>query len=221
MNHSDVESFLELWASAQEQYGKRPGPGAANLAFEVLKHLPLSDIAHALTKHLSDPVRGQFAPKPADVIAWLSPPANQDGRPGVEEAWALMPKQERDSEVITDEMAAAFGAALSLISDGDLIGARMAFKEVYLRAVETARAAGKPVRWFPSLGHDVEARAPALRRAVELGRLTQQRAVALLPSLDLATIDPNGHARLAHVKAPLLAKLRSPTTDSASEEIAA
>jgi len=64
----DAPAFMEIWASAQEYYGKRPSPGAANLAFEVLRRFDLGDIARAVSNHLADPDCGQFAPKPADVV---------------------------------------------------------------------------------------------------------------------------------------------------------
>lgn len=150
----------------------------------------------------------------ADVITRIS---DSDGRPGVEEAWAMLPKHEADSEVITQEMAVAFGAARPLLDAGDVIAARMAFKEVYERQVQQARVNREPVRWFPSLGHDVEARGPVLRRAVELGRLTRQRAVELLPSIDLAPPDPSGGARLAQIRAQVVAQLEAPTKELASE----
>lgn len=68
MTEHDAPAFMELWASAQEYYGKRPSPGTANLAFEVLRRFDFGDIARAVSLHLADPDRGQFAPKPADVV---------------------------------------------------------------------------------------------------------------------------------------------------------
>jgi hypothetical protein len=99
-----------------------------------------------------------------------------DGRPGAEEAWSMIPKNEDTSVVWSDEMALAFGIAGSLIADGDMIAARMAFKESYTRMVADARDARKPVNWTPSLGHDPRGRAGALLLAVEKGRLTMSQA---------------------------------------------
>jgi hypothetical protein len=44
-----------------------------------------------------------------------------DGRPGAEEAWAMVPKDEEESAVITGEMRFAMGVALRLLADGDAI----------------------------------------------------------------------------------------------------
>lgn len=105
-----------------------------------------------------------------------------DGRPGVEEAWSMLPKSEADSVVWTAEIAEAFGDCLPLIQEGDMIAARMAFKEKYLQLVQTARNEQRSVVWVPSLGHDLTGREQALFHAVEKGRLSQERVKALLPS---------------------------------------
>jgi hypothetical protein len=104
-----------------------------------------------------------------------------DGRPGVEEAWSMIPHSEAGSVVWTDEMATAFGAASPLLAMGDHIAARMAFREVYQAAVSRARDARTPPVWRPSLGWDVAGRETALREAVEKGRLSAEQATALLP----------------------------------------
>jgi hypothetical protein len=114
-----------------------------------------------------------------------------DGRPGVEAAWSMIKWDERETFVWTDEMQRAFGAASELMSNGDAIGARMAFKEVYTAELSKARDAGKPVRWTASLG-DASGREHVLREAVEAGRLTAQAATLCLPSgnfTDSATPD--------------------------------
>ena len=103
-----------------------------------------------------------------------------DGRPGVEEAWASCPKDEETSCVWTQEMCEAFGAARPLLRDGDSVGARMTFKEVYSRLVENARREGVSVRWEPSLGWDKGDRVRALAEAVEKKRFRADAALNLL-----------------------------------------
>lgn len=102
-----------------------------------------------------------------------------DGRPGPEEAWAMIPTDEAGSVVWTEEMAAAFGIALPLLQAGDKIAARMAFREAYARMVGEARDARKPVRWSPSLGHDAKGRDAALSAAITAGRLSGEHALGL------------------------------------------
>lgn len=110
----------------------------------------------------------------ADILARI-----EDGRPGVEEAWALLPRSEDESIVWTDEMAEA-NAVSRLLEDP--VAARMAFREKYLALVADARRDRKPTRWTPSLGHDRKGQEVALKEAVDRGRLTAQQAAALLPN---------------------------------------
>lgn len=115
----------------------------------------------------------------ADVISRID-----DGRPGPESAWAMIPKNEFGSVVWTNEMAEAFGVAYRLIEDGDTVQARMAFIEAYRDRCSKARDEGMPVKWLPSLGHDPHGREHVLMEAVEKGRLTSDHAKRLLPYRD-------------------------------------
>lgn len=94
-----------------------------------------------------------------------------DGRPGVEVAWAMVPRSESTTAVLTDEMLAALAAAQPLLNDGDEIAARMAFKEAYTAAVERARADRVTVRWQASIGWDAAGRVQPLADAVKHGRI--------------------------------------------------
>lgn len=102
-----------------------------------------------------------------------------DGRPGPEEAWAMMPFDEATSVVWTEEMAQAFGIVGPLVEAGDKIAARMAFREAYGRMVATAREERKPAKWTPSLGHDPRGRESVVTEAVRLGRLSAEQAGAI------------------------------------------
>jgi hypothetical protein len=110
----------------------------------------------------------------ADVLTRID-----DGRPGPEEAWAMIPKDEAASIVWTREMAEAYGVALPIMDAP--VQARMAFLEAYRERVRKARDERVPVQWEPSLGHDPEGREHVLRQAVEKGRLTRSHFCALAP----------------------------------------
>lgn len=147
-------------------------------------------------------------PALADVISRID-----DGRPGAEEAWAMIPKSEDDSVVWTDEMREAFGIARSLLDDE--IAARMAFREAYLRLTSEARAARKPTRWGVSLGLDPSGRLIAVQEAVRRGRLTAEHARAILPeptpapTLRLAAPETNSADELTAVDpSEMLAKIK-------------
>ena len=112
----------------------------------------------------------------ADVITRL-----EDGRPGPEEAWAMVPRDEASTVVWTDEIREAWGAALPILSDGDNIAARMVFLETYRKCVQRARDNRAEVNWTASLGHDPHGREAALRDAAERGRLPYEQVQKLIP----------------------------------------
>lgn len=112
----------------------------------------------------------------AEVISRID-----DGRPGPEEAWAMIPKTEFSSVVWTSEMAEAFGVCCNLIDEGDTVQARMAFIEAYKDRVSRARNDGIKVQWIPSLGHNPQSREHVLMEAAEKGRLTAKHVAQLLP----------------------------------------
>lgn len=114
-----------------------------------------------------------------------------DGRPGANEAWAMVPRSEAESVVWTDEMAAAMASAQPLLEAGDAVAARMAFIEHYQREVAAARHAKRPVRWFASLGHDRLGRECVLREAVEKNRLGFEHAKRLLPHGEFGETAPS------------------------------
>lgn len=100
---------------------------------------------------------------------------------GADEAWALMPKSESDSAMLTDEIAQAMAAASSLIEMGDKIAARMAFKDAYGRLVEQAKIAGRKPRYFPSFGSDAMGRVSVLSSAVQRGQIPLEQALGYQP----------------------------------------
>lgn len=182
MSEDDFDPFVALLDAAYALYGKSLSAEAKAMHFRALNAYSLPAVRGALEAHVKDPQRGQFAPKPADVIAQLEGEATHDGRPGPDEAWAmaLNAQDEAATVVWTAEMAQAFGVARSVLERGDEVGARMAFKEVYKRRVDEARRQGQGVRWQASLGWAADLREQALGQAVATGRLLAGTA-ALLP----------------------------------------
>jgi hypothetical protein len=87
----DFDDFSESWATACESAGKPPTAAGIQFAFDVLREYALRDVQRALIAHARDPDRGQYAPKPADVVRLI------DG--GTEElaliAWAKVDKAVR------------------------------------------------------------------------------------------------------------------------------
>jgi hypothetical protein len=164
MTRDDFTHFSAAWAAAYELVGKEPPSATAiRTAFSLLEPVPYPVIRAALRAHALDPDAGQYPPKPADVMRFMQQAAKSDGRPGVEEAWAiaLRATDEADSTVWTEDVSEAFGCAQPLLAMGDKIGARMAF--------EQARAAGRPMRYMVTLGSNPARRDDALALAARLG----------------------------------------------------
>ena len=160
--------LIQAVAVTAELCGRTFSEGAARMFVADLTTYPEPAVLKALTRCRRE-VKGMLTIQ--DVVSRID-----DGRLGVEEAWAMMPFSESQSVVWTEEMAQAFGIALPLLCEGEKVAARMAFKEAYLRLNGEARDAGKPVIWSPSLGHDKSGREPVLSEAVAKGRLTYEHA---------------------------------------------
>lgn len=184
MLERDFADFAELLDDAfmlNPNWKPLPAKGKA-LFFKALESYPFEVVSKAMTGHIRDPQRGKFQPTPSDMIAQINgASAMLDGRPGPEEAWAMLPHDERASGVWTTEMQEAWGVALPLLQEGNLVNARMAFKEVYARLIDAARKQGKQPAWQMTLGHDKSGHVPALVEAVRKQRLGLNAAVALLP----------------------------------------
>ncbi len=153
-------------------YGKDFSEDAARVLADDLKCFDENLILAALSSCRKEL---KTFPTVADIISRID-----DGRPGPEEAWTLLPKDEYSSVVWTDEMREAFGTIYKLIEQ-DQISARMAFKEIYIKLVSMSRMNGRKVRWEPSLGFTMAGREMALRIAVQRNRISMRHANSLLP----------------------------------------
>lgn len=177
-----TEELLQAIAVTAELTDTDLSEAAARAMARILSEYPEQQVLKALDKCVRE-LKGKL--RPDDVISRLD-----DGRPGPEEAWAMIPKDESGSVVWTAEMAEAYGIAYQLLDGRGNIQARMAFIEAYKSRVDAARSEKIPVQWLPSLGFDKESRESALLFAVEKGRITQQHALSLLPpaSVDHQTL---------------------------------
>ncbi len=169
------KELLKAIAATAELCGKTYTPVAAQLFASDLDGFDETAVLAALTR-----CRKELDGKPFNVAAVIS--RIDDGRPGVEQAWAMLPHDEDSSTVWSEEMAQSWGIALPLLNDGDRIGARMAFKEAYTKQVADARDRKESPKWTVSFGRDVGGRQAALTEAVRHNRLSLNHAVGLLPA---------------------------------------
>lgn len=174
-------SLLQAVAVTAELCGRTFSEAAARVFVQDLAAYPEQAVIAALARCRKE-VRGVLTVH--DVVSRLD-----DGRPGPDEAWSMLPLDESQSAVWTDEMAAAFGVARRLLENGDKVGARMAFREKYAKLVNEARDKGKRVNWSPTLGEDPYGRWSVLETAVKEGRLPLQYAQQFEPNLRLPMSD--------------------------------
>lgn len=168
--------FFSIITSTYEVYGQQiPSETALNIWMNALHECDVGVIQKAFAEHIKT---SKFAPRPADILELCS---KADGRPSADEAWAMVPRSEDVSVVMTEEISEAWGIAQPLLDEGDQVAARMAFKAAYERITETNKRAGVKPRWFPSLGSDKEGREEVLQQAVRLGRLTAPHIALMLP----------------------------------------
>lgn len=168
--------LLEAVAVTAELCGRVFSEPAARVFVGDLSAFPEPAVMKALTRCRKE-VRGALTVQ--DVVSRLD-----DGRPGPEEAWAMLPHDESQSAVWTDEMSAAFGVSIALLESGDKTGARFAFKETYIKLVNEARDAGKRVNWTPTLGIDPHGREKVITEAAMAGRLPLEYAQQFVPALE-------------------------------------
>lgn len=173
-----MRKLLEAIAATAELMGREISPSAAMVMAQDLAQYP-AEVTIAALANLRKEKNARFSTGAViEQIERIQP----DGRPGADEAWAMIPRDEYTSAVMTTEMAEALGIAQPLLNEGDQVAARMAFKEAYTSLVDEAKRAGKAPEWFPSLGHDPRGREAVLEEAVRLGRLPASQAAGLLPA---------------------------------------
>ncbi|MBR8182126.1 hypothetical protein KDW54_06910 [Burkholderia ambifaria] len=176
MFETDFDQFVAMLDATYSLHGKTLPGIAKAMFFRAMSAYSLNTVRAAIDGHVKDSQRGQFPPKPADLIAQIEGHAANDSRPGPEEAWAIAVQafDEAVTVVMTDEIAEAMSIARPVFELGDEVGARMAFKESYGRLVTQARSAGMAAKWFPSLGYDAGQRAEVLDRAISRGLLSHE-----------------------------------------------
>lgn len=188
--------LLKAIAVTAELCGREFSDGAARQFVKDLAGYPVPQVLKAL-----DRCRRELQ-RPLTLAAVLE--RIDDGRPGADEAYAMLPMDEASTVVWTTEMAEAWGIAREL---GDRVAARMAFREAYNRIVANNRSERIQPVWQASLGHDPDGREHVLKQAVALGRLTQAHVERVL----LPYHKPTAAAEVALLKgAQMLEDKREP-----------
>jgi hypothetical protein len=71
MQATDRTKFLEVLAGVHDFYGKEMSAFAGQVWMQAAHGFELEQVTKALSAHLMDPERGQFMPKPADIVRQL------------------------------------------------------------------------------------------------------------------------------------------------------
>lgn len=71
MRPSDIPRFLEVLAGVHDFYGRELSEFAGQVWIEAMQGFDLEQVTKALSAHLMDAERGQFMPKPADIVRQL------------------------------------------------------------------------------------------------------------------------------------------------------
>ncbi len=203
MREAEKQNFLKMMQATLAIYDKTAPIETVAIWWRLLAGYDFAEVENAFSRYLGTS-EGKFAPKPASIIAIIEA-KRPDGRPGADEAWAMIPRDESATAVMSQEMHEALGIAQPLLDEGDKIGARMAFKEAYARIVERNKLAGVAPDWSASLGWDVNGREAVIREAVRQGRLSEEhvQSAGLLPDRSItgisATLIEGAPLRLATV----------------------
>lgn len=145
---------------------------AARMFVDDLRGYPDRLVLDALRRCRQE-VRGRLTV--ADVIARIN-----DGRPGPDEAYAALPRDDRETVVWTTEARTAWAAARDAETDQ---ARRAAFRERYIAEVARARSAGAPPRWALSEGYDPDGRRHVIERAIAEGKLPKPPAPHPMPAI--------------------------------------
>src|SRR5690242_16246489 len=68
---SDRKRFVVCLTAAAELYGKPPSEAVIAMWWGALSIYEIDGVERAFQAHLADPDRGQFMPKPADIVRLL------------------------------------------------------------------------------------------------------------------------------------------------------
>jgi hypothetical protein len=215
MVDAERPAFLEALDAACTMLSRgryKPDAMSAALWFRALAPYQWTEIRQALSAHIRDPERGRYVPTPADIIAQLEGSAAHDGRPEADEAWAIAIKSidEEATVVWTPEIRNAFEVARPVLELRDEVGARLAFREAYERAVGVSRTAKRQAEWLVSVGFDTGKRRQAIA-AASIGRLPAEDLLRLPapdpePTSLLAMAPPHLRERLQALRDRLAAR---------------
>ena len=172
-----TDEFLAVIGGLLELYGQQASTTKVNIYWSTVGQFPIESLRKAANAWVR---KSEFMPKPADLIKLMGGASNHLSP---DEAWsiAILASDETNTVVWTNEIAKAWSQAEIVYCNGDKIGARRTFIEVYERLVNESMMYCRPIEFFVSLGNDKSRRVDAINHAVFTGLLTKERANYYLP----------------------------------------
>ena len=170
MKESEKVEFAQVIAGLAAIFRHDVKQDAVIIYWELFKQYDLEEFKQACSKCM---LENRFFPVPADIIQHI-PSAQKNNHVGAEEAWAIAEEamDEYSTVFITNEILEAKVISQDLYDSGDKVGARMAFKDAYNRIIKTSQ----PPKWKMSEGYDKSRKQDAIRNALALGRLSEEKA---------------------------------------------
>ena len=203
MKESDKVDFIKSLVAMAAVFKHEIKPEVYDIYWSIFSEYELVEFKQACSKCM---LENKFFPVPADIIQHI-PSAQKNIHVGAEEAWAIAEEamDEYSTVVLTNEILEAKVICQDLYDSGDKVGARMAFKDAYNRIIKTAQ----PPRWKVSEGYDKARKQDAIRNALALGRLTQEKAQYYLEQESFKQIGTD----TSTIALELFEKLRLPLVD--------
>jgi hypothetical protein len=167
-----MEAILNTLEAMTYLYSVRMTREALVLFLSDLEHLAENDLLESLRRCRRELKR---FPTVADIIERLP-----NSFPGAEEAWARCPKSDAESVAWTDQMREAYALVDDMIYTGQLVEARMAFKEKYKQLVCQAIAHNQKPNWSISLGEAKPGREIAMKQLKELAASHNKKRLELV-----------------------------------------
>lgn len=163
----------EALAITAEVCGTQFSDPAAMAIVAKLSVYPVGSVLKALDRCQTE-VKGRLSL--ASIIERI-----ETGRPSADEAWSIaVDSMDESKTVVTNnEIAEACGIAKVIYESGDEVGARMAFRSAYERVTSENRYSQPD--WWASVGTNKDEAETVINNAVDLGLLTNEYAVKVLP----------------------------------------
>ncbi len=172
------QATLKFMLAAFEQGGTESTPEFARLLKLSFDKVDSGILMNATVEAMKT-TKGRLTIGDVQKQVDLLSPKTADDHPSAEEAWAAIPKSERETAYLTREMMDAIqrGGINDYLNRGDFIGAERAFKRLYDENVAKSRAVARKAVWQVTLGHDSSMRVLGLERAVLRGVIKSDEAI--------------------------------------------